>query len=198
MIKEGNYHYFDFARHRDKFEDIFADYYGREHLDTIKKRMDSVVYVPYMNFDHVNDYFNHRLDLFRDEILAEYSRLSEFKSLTDTQKDIVWKDGGSLLFAFCKDGDNLKDCDHLGEEKDERLGDRILAAKEFGIYDENPYEFIAQQARYLFKAIEKVCEDHPCDAFKDMISAIKLRNSALQKYLLFVNKHYHINCLIFL
>jgi len=190
MIKEGNYHFFDFAKHREKFEDIFADYYGREHLDTIKERMDSVVYVPYMNFDHVNSYFNHRLDLFRDEILEEYSRLSGRAELTDAQKDMIWNNGGSVFTGLCINGDNLMDSDHLGDEKIERINDRLLVAKEFGVTDENPYEFLAEQARYVFKAIEKVCKEHPCDAFTDMMRAIKLRNIALQMYLTYVNKHF--------
>ena len=169
MIKKGNYHYFNFDDHREKFVDIFTQYYGKQYEKTIRERLENFVYVPYMNFNYLNQYFNYYLSTFRNEIIEEYCKLSGRKDLTPEQKDVVWSKGGSTFFALVNEGENLVECDFLGDEKVELLNHRTTVAKSFGIEDEEPYPALVREARYVFQALQKVCENHPCDVFYDMI-----------------------------
>ncbi len=191
MIKDGNYYYLDYDAHREKFIDVIVELCGKDKEDIIRQRMDKVVYVPYMKYDNVIDYYSQSMATHADEIYAEFEKISGIK-LTDAMKELVFKDGGSRFFLANYEGENLEANEFfLGKEYCDQIREaRKAVCEEFGITAENPIPEIQKLCRQVKKALQRVAENHPCQVYKDVEKFIANKNSLLQKYLTHVSKHF--------
>ena len=191
MIKDGNYYFLDYEAHREDFIQILIDYYGKKHEKTIRERMDKVVYVPYMKYDNVIDYYSQFMTQHQDEIFAAFEKVRGIK-LTEEMKPIIWKDGGSRCFAANFEGENLNDCEFfLGKEYcDEIRKAREEVCQAFGITAENPVPEIQTLCRQVKAALREVANKHPNQVNRDVEKFINNKNSLLQKYLTYVSKYF--------
>lgn len=191
MIKNGNYYYLDYEAHREEFVQTLIDYYGKEHEETIRNRMDKVIYVPYMKYDNVIDYYSQFMTQHQDEIFAAFEKIRGL-TLTDEIKPLVWKDGGSRCFAANFEGENLDECEFfLGKEYcDEIRKARKDVCEAFGITAENPIPEIQTLCRQVKKALKEVADKHPNQVNRDVEKFISNKNNLLQKYLTYVSKYF--------
>jgi len=190
MIKDGNYYYLNFDEHKEKFIDVFTEYYGSEFAETIRNRINSITYVPYMKFDYVSSYYGKLMDKYKDEIIAEFKKISGH-DVKKEDEDLIWKDGGSSIFASEIDGHNLENCDFLFEVKNEYLAIRDKVTTALGL--DKSADLVEQfkcEARNLKKALAEVEKRHPCQVFNDVERGIRNRNDSLQKFLVNVNKYF--------
>lgn len=191
MIKNGNYYFLDYDAHKEDFIQILIDDYGKDKEDLIRERMSKVVYVPYMTYDNVIDYYSQSMTEHSDEIYKAFSRLRGVK-LNKRMKELIWKDGGSKCFAANFEGENLDDCEFfLGKEYcDEVRQARKEVCEAFGITAENIIPEIQTLCRQVKAALRTVADRHPCEVYKDVEKFINNKNSLLQKYLTYVSKYY--------
>ena len=190
MIKDGNYYYLNFDEHKEKFIDVFTEYYGSEFAETIRNRINSITYVPFMKFDYVSSYYGKLMDKYKDEIIAEFKKISGH-DVKKEDEDLIWKDGGSSIFASEIDGHNLENCDFLFEVKNEYLTIRDKVITALGL--DKSADLVEQfkcEARNLKKALAEVEKRHPCQVFNDLERGIRNRNDSLQKFLVNVNKYF--------
>ena len=191
MIKDGNYYFLDYDAHKEEFIQILIDDYGKEHEKTIRERMDKVIYVPYMKYDNVIDYYSQSMTEHSEEIYKAFARIRGIRP-TKKMKELIWKDGGSRCFAANFEGENLDDCEFfLGKEYcDEIRKARAEVCEAFGITAENPIPEIQTLCRQVKAALRTVADRHPCQVYRDVEKFINNKNSLLQKYLTYVSKYY--------
>lgn len=191
MIKDGNYYFLDYEKYRESFIDILIEYYGKEHEETIRNRMNKVVYIPYMTYDNVIDYYSQDMTRHSDEIYSAFEEFTGYK-LTDEMKKLVWEDGGSMIFTANKEGENLTQCEFfLNKEYYQILVNaRKKVCEAFGITAENPVPEIQKLCRQVKKALRVVADNHPNQVNRDVEKFISNKNELLQKYLTYVSKYF--------
>ena len=191
MIKDGNYYFLDYEAHREDFIQILIDYYGKDKEKTIRERMDKVVYVPYMKYDNVIDYYSQSMTEHSEEIYKAFARIRGVRP-TKKMKELIWRDGGSRCFAANFEGENLDDCEFfLGKEYcDEIRKARAEVCEAFGITAENPVPEIQTLCRQVKAALRTVADRHPCQVYRDVEKFINNKNGLLQKYLTYVSKYF--------
>ena len=192
MIKNGNYSYLDLHAHKDKFIDIACEYYGEEYRQQFEKDFENLKYIPYMNFGTIANYYNKYILQFKDEIIAEYMRLSGRKTLTDEQKHFLMNDSDYTLESSIREGRLLYNIIYREKDKLAKLQNhRLEVAKAFGILGNGQYilDELHKEVRYLAQAKRNVENAHKCDTFVDIQRYRVNSMHALQSFLLEIGKN---------
>lgn len=182
----GNYEFLDFEGVRENLIKAFTEYYGEEHADEVRKRLEKVKYVPFIGYDSLHTFCSIMLNGHQDEIIKEYKKISGRKHLTAEMKDMIWSEGGSMFFGALTDGENLQYNTFLASYED-AMNCRQDVCRAFGITDENPVPTIKQECRNLRKALIKVMKEHSNPTFVDVNKVMKNKITALQNFINYVD-----------
>ena len=185
MIRNGNYYYLDFASIIPNLIEVFTEYYGQQHRQTITDRLNNIFYHGGIDSEEVIDYYNQSLGKYKLEILKEYQRLTG-ERLTSEQKDLLLNDSGeSKVLEAMMIGLKRNKID-ISRETYQIERDRIKIAKAFGIGnldDMSIYYQIRKIASNLQKSISNIEYNHPCDVYKDVRNYITASKMAIKAYL---------------
>lgn len=194
MIENGNYDFFDYEKHKDKFVDSFAQVYGEEHRGEISRRLDTVQYIPYIEPNVVYEYYNQLLNIHSDEIIHEFKKLMGLRRVPREMADIIWSEEelDSPLVNSIVFGTNIEDmAQFTGMKKDL---DKVLAVREkayelFGLDGEDKFERLQDVVRKLNNAMTIVGNRYPCDVVKDIKRYQENKVTSLQMFLTKLSKH---------
>lgn len=194
MIKNGNYEYFDFEAHKDKFKEVFVKVYGEKFRDVISNRLDTVQYIPYIEPTVVYEYYNQILNNHKDEIFGAFKKFMGLKTISKEMADLLWSETTleSPLVRCISEGENLADYpNYASDEKDkkEMLKNRNKAYKLFGLTGKNKLEKLQNIVRLLDKSMTLVGERHKCDVVRDIKRYQENKATSLQMYLTKLSKN---------
>ncbi len=195
MIKEGNYSWLDYESFRPKLIDVFTEYYGDEHANTIDSRVNSIKYIPYHTFEYVNEYYKRFIMQYRDDILNNFFAVTKMKRNPDRESVLLPVDAKSLdesdlltlvdpsIFYMQEGGITKETLQKLEKMKRRACG-------QFGIHLTDPKvdEKLVKIRNLLIGAIKQTERDHPCDVFDDMQTLDNNYNRAYRELLLYAQK----------
>ena len=67
-IINGNYTFLDLKDIKGNIIDTFTGYFGEEYRETIKNRLDRVLFAPYHSLDYINEYYLEHINRYSSEI----------------------------------------------------------------------------------------------------------------------------------
>ena len=195
MIKEGNYSWLDYESFKPQLIDVFTEYYGNEHVNTIDSRVNSIKYVPYHTFEYVNEYYKRFIMRYRDDILNNFFAVTKMKRNPDRESVLLPADAESLddsdlltlvdpsIFYMQEGGITKETLQKLEKMKKKACG-------QFGIHLTDPKvdEKLVKIRNLLIGAIKQTERDHPCDVFNDMQTLDNNYNRAYRELLLYAQK----------
>lgn len=187
MIEKGNYDFFDYEQHKDKFLDIFTQIYGEEHRDEISRRLDTVQYIPYIEPKVVYEYYNQLINMHSDELIHEFKKLMGLRRVPQEMAELIWseKDLDSPLVFSIVFGENLEQMKEFASYEDDiedALAIREKAYKIFGLEGEDKFERLQDIARKVNDAMTIVGNRYPCDVVKDIKRYQENKVTALQMF----------------
>jgi len=193
MIKNGNYYFFDFDKHKDKFMDVFTEFYEDRNAEEVKKRMDTIVYIPYLEPEVIYDYYDQLMNEHKSELVKEFIHLMGIEKANKKLTRLLWDDQEfySPLVQCIAEGNNLEVMPIENENwRDEQLQTRQEAYEVFGIEGDDAVKFTKLQdiVRTFNIAMRNIEEKYPCDVFRDMKKYQQNKVAALQMYLIKMSK----------
>ncbi|MGN0961914.1 MAG: hypothetical protein ACI4PF_06945, partial [Christensenellales bacterium] len=194
MIENGNYVFFDYEKHKDKFKDIFTQMYGEEYKEEISKRLDTVEYIPYIQPEVIYEYYNQILNMHSDEIIHEFKRFMGLRRIPKQMSEILWDESEleSPLINCMAEGDNLENMPFLDqineEQKSKYLETREKGYKLFNLTGDNKFEELQDIVRVLDRAIRLVRKRYSCDVVRDIRRYQENKLTSLQMFLTKLSK----------
>ena len=190
MIKDGNYYFYDFEKDRDKFKEVLTRYYGQEYSQQVSKKIDSMLYVPYLREEYVYYYSFCHLNKYRKDVAEEFASLSGIQELP---QECYGDDGyiAELCWTGIIFGENLSIAPVAQELINNINGCRTSFAKLFGIEgDDKEVESKVLHLMGLYLTAEKnvMRDKYPCDVFDDDIKYTDNKQNQLQAYLFQLNR----------
>lgn len=192
MIKDGNYYFLDFDKHREKFIETFVKFYGERHRDIITQKINNVSYNPFISDDYLYDYYGSFIGQHNEEIAKAFLKSEGIDNPSDDLINFVFnKEGISQLIVALVYGENCLNKPNkystIQREEIEKIQKRI--GKEFGI---KPITY--DDCRKLYNRfhvfLNKYRQEHPCDVFNDINKLKENKNRLLQDYLKEISKGY--------
>ena len=188
MIQNGNYIYLDFDSIIPNLIDVFTEYYGEKHRQTITDKINNILYEGSVNYEEIADYYNQLLGSQREKIYATYTEYTG-KYLTPSQREMLINDRGEseVLFAL-KAGVNI-DLNSL-KDMNEIMGIKKsmeVVCDAFNIDTKDPvdrYYAVREIAKNLDKAIESVEKNNPCDVYRDIRTYLTSKTMATRAYIM--------------
>lgn len=182
-IINGNYNFLDLRDIKSNIIDTFTEYFGEEYRDTIKNRIDRVLFVPYHSLDYINEYYLEHINRYSSEI---YYRTLEKLGLESTPEiERILKSYGTI-----RDND-LKDVvfydNSLTGTVHRKINEETLrpVADAFGVHtgslERDRAELVRIYKTYL-STIREVENENTCDVFYDT-QVIHLNNIEFVKNL---------------
>lgn len=190
MIKDGNYHFYDFEKDKDKFKEVLTRYYGEQHRDKISQKIDRMGYVPYITEDFIYYYGFCMLNKYREEIAHTFASMIGLK---DIPAEISDKDG--MFSELCSTGllfgDNIDKAPVSSALIEEVHNARQEVARILQLENDNQYDeenAMYYMAMYI-NAENAVMKNHSGhNVFDDIIKYTENKQNQLQAYLYFLNR----------
>ncbi len=167
-IINGNYTFLDLRDIKSNVIDTFTEYFGEEYRDTIKNRLDRVLFAPYHSLDYINEYYLEHINRYSSEI---YYRTLEKLGIESTPEiERILKAYGTI-----RDND-LKDVvfydNSITGTVHRKINEETLrpVADAFGVntgsLERDRAELVRIYKTYL-SAIREVENENTCDVFYD-------------------------------
>lgn len=191
MIKNGNYEFLNFDEVKDQLVDAIVEFHEGKYKNIITEKINSIVYLPFLRPKNIYKYYNQLITKYKDEVIAEFTKLTGYPFLSPKISNIVWskEESYSPLLQCIQDGDSLETMPTLDPKNKEKLLQcREDLYKFFNLKGEDRFAQLQNLARLVKKAIKKVEENHPCDVFNDINKYEQNKLTALQMFLTSVVK----------
>lgn len=192
MIKNGNYYFLDWEAHKDKFIEVFKEFYGEGNEQEVQDRLETTVYLPYLEPEVIYEYYGKLILDHKDELVADFRKRMGLKKVSAEMADMLWSSEtlDSPITNCLANGENLEQLANFDPEGvGKLLQDREKAYKLFGIDGENKLDQLHDVVRQLNRSIRTIEERYPCDVFRDIKKYQQNKVSALQMYLVKLAKY---------
>lgn len=168
-IINGDYCFLDLRDIKNNVIETFTEYFGEEYRDTIKNRLDRVIFAPYHSLDYINEYYLEHINRYSSEI---YYRTLENLGITESTPELerILKSYGSIRDNALRDVvyyDNS-----LTGSVNRRINEETLrpVADAFGVntgsLEGDRKELVRIYKTYL-ATIREVENENSCDVFYD-------------------------------
>jgi len=195
MILNGNYSWLDFESLKPKLTDVYTEYYGEEHRDTVASRVSSIKYVPFHTFEYVNEYYKRYIMRYRDEILDNFFAVTKMKRNSTREDILIPSDADSLdeselltladpTFFYIENGGLSQETFMRLEEMKKRVCNSFRIPQKEGNVDTK----ILKLRNILIGAIRQTESAHPCDIFTDMATLDANYDKAYRELLTYAEK----------
>ncbi|MBE5757908.1 MAG: hypothetical protein E7345_03140 [Clostridiales bacterium] len=170
MIVNGNYEFFNFHKHKDKFIEAFVQFYGEEYREIITYRINEINYHPFHSEEYVSYKYQEYLKTFKDEI---NKRLLEKYGLpkNGVRENIILSDKYKDMWICLLGGQFFESVDINEEEKQKIRDVRKLITDEFNLSTEsetsNFLDILKFRKNYV-DIVRDIEKEYSCEVFRDI------------------------------